>query len=91
MLAGERPGQYSAPVVSDDVYAFLSGASRDSGNVADEMLETIRSPSARFVREIVTAEIRCDDRESCVSEGRDLVAPGVPELRETVEQYYSRT
>ena len=91
MLTGERPRENSTPVVPDNVNAFLSRASRDSRNVADQMLESVRFPSARLVREVVTAEIRSDDRESCVSEGRDLVPPRIPELREAVEQYYSGT
>lgn len=91
MLAGERPRENSTPVMPDNVNALLSRASRDGRNVADQVLESVRFPSAWLVREVVTAEIRRDDGESCVNEGRNLVPPGVPELRKTVEQYYSGT
>lgn len=89
MLAGESPRENSAPVMPDNVNALLSRASRDGRDVADQMLESVCLATAWLVREVVTAEIGSDDRESGVSESRDLVPPGIPEFREAVEQYYS--
>jgi hypothetical protein len=66
-------------------------AADQPGDIARQALGVIRSPAGWLRREIVAAHIRCDHTKARVREDGDLPAPGVPELREAVEQDHEWT
>ena len=55
-------------------------------DVLSQYLYLIGSDLLRFVAEIITAHIRCDDA-IVLTEHRYLMPPPIPKLRETMQQY----
>src|SRR5258707_13497910 len=79
----ERPGQCASPVVPDHVRAPLAKRGDQPANVVGQRRQVVAG--LRLVREVVAAQIGCDDAET-YREGGKLVAPRIPELWEAVEQ-----
>jgi hypothetical protein len=79
-------GDGRAPVVADDHRRPLAQRVHHCGVVLDEVEHSVRGHVPGPGRASVTAHVDGDGAETCGGQGRQLVAPGVPGLRETVHQ-----
>jgi hypothetical protein len=86
----EVPGGRGAPVMADDEGAGLAEGVEEGDEVADDVQGGVVVDGRRGVGAAAAAEVGRDDAEAGVGESRDLVAPGVPELREPVQQQQRR-
>jgi hypothetical protein len=82
--------QRSQAVVADDEGAGLAEGVEEGDEVADDVQGGVVVDGRRGVGAAAAAEVGRDDAEAGVGESRDLVAPGVPELREPVQQQQRR-
>ena len=82
----EIPRNRPAPVVTDNDRAFHTAGRDQPLDVAcDEVCRIGRNP-AWLGREIVAAHVWSNHPESGSGQHRDLMPPGKPKLRETVQQ-----
>ncbi len=89
-LHGDGPGDGAAPVVSDDRrIAFAEGVDQ-SLDVGDQLGHGVRRHAGGLLALVVAAQVGRDDAEALRQLG-DLVAPGVPELGEPVQENDERT
>ena len=86
---GEGPGHRAAPVVADDDRALPPEVADEPQHVGRQQLELVAGHAFRLVALTVAAQVRRDDLEA-LGQGRDLAPPGVPELREAVQQHDER-
>lgn len=84
-VLSERPGDGTAPVVADDDGLLAAQVLDDGDDVADEELHLIVFAAFGFVAEVVATLIDGDAVE-VAGEGGHLAAPGVPEVREAVDE-----
>ena len=80
---GERPGDDCAPIVPGDAGGSAAAGIHQSEDVVSECLHVERG---RFGGEVVAALVGNDDAEAGLGQRTDLVAPGVPEFGEAVQQ-----
>ena len=91
MQEGDTPGDGGAPVVAGEEDARLTEMISDGENVGSEMGERVVGDAAWFAARVIAALIGNDDAEAGRGERFDLVAPGIPEFGEAVEEDDDRT
>jgi hypothetical protein len=84
----ELPRDDTAPVVADNVRAFLAERMDECQDIIDERLDVVAA--GRLVGEVVAAEVGRHGAEAGFSERGQLVAPRVPALGEAVEKQHER-
>ena len=86
MKERNAPGDGGAPIVASEEDARLAEMIGDGENVGNEMRERVGGGAAWFAACVVAALVWNDDAEAGGGEGLDLVAPGIPEFGEAVEE-----
>src|SRR3954453_3435670 len=84
MQHGGRPGDVPAPAVPDENRTALTEGLDDTGHVLTQGDGVV--PAWGLVRAAVTAHVHGHRPVARGGEGRELCAPGPPELREAVQQ-----
>src|SRR6266568_449840 len=84
VVNSKGPGQDTAPIVSNDDGLLLSQPFNQSFNVSQQSGHIVTF--ARLVAIIVPAQVRRHDGKTVLSQEGYLVAPGVPELGEAVQE-----
>ena len=85
--AAGQPGERPAPVVADDVGALVPERADEAGDVAHQRARRVGFDRRRPVGAAVAAQVGGDRVEAGLGEGGELVAPGVRQLREAVEDH----
>src|SRR5262245_24446690 len=85
------PRDGRAPVMAGDHRRLFPECIHEADHVADQMKERVLIDLVGAVAFAVAAHVRCDDVKSGVTERRQLVAPRVPALGETVTENDERT
>ncbi len=88
---GHCPGDGRAPVVPDHVEPFVALGAGQCENVGGREAHAIVSRALRLARKVVSALVRRDDAEPAFGQRLEIVAPGEPELRKSVQQDDERT
>src|ERR1051325_4227160 len=84
--SSQMPRDSSSPVVSHHE-CFRSGdCIQNTDNILNEQVDRIVGNVCRFVTQVKTALIWCDDPVSGRNEVIDLSVPGEPELGKTVQK-----
>jgi hypothetical protein len=83
---GGVPGDGCAPVVADDDGRAGTGPADEGGDIGGEAFEGVRLDRSRGAAGAVAALVGHDDAVAGGSERADLVAPGVRQLGEAVEE-----
>ena len=65
--------------MSDDRRFLLSEMANQAQNVVDQFIDFILADAGRFIRPVVTAQIRRDDRK-IVAQSVELMPPRMPEF-----------
>ena len=86
VLRREDPRELAAPVVADQVEALRAERAGDRERVGDEELDPVRVDPARARARRVAALVRRAGAVARGGERAQLRAPGVPRLREAVQQ-----
>ena len=55
-------------------------------DVGDQLLDAVVADVLRDIRMAVAALIRCNGTKPCISQRRQLVAPGIGQFRKSVQQ-----
>jgi len=77
--------------VPDDVSLRGTGVVDHPHDVARQGVEVVGRDRLRLVAEVVPPLVRSEDAEAGGGERLDLMAPGVPEFGEAVEEDHQRT
>src|SRR5207237_10777807 len=85
------PGDRRTPIMSDHDRTLLAKRIEQSDDVADQVEHRIGLEGGRPIGLPVAALVRSDDVETRVRQGGQLMAPRVPRLRKSVQQYDERT
>jgi hypothetical protein len=72
--------------VANEVGSVAALLVDESDHVPDQMFDGVTVDAVGLLRPIVPSEVGRDDAIARLDEGWNLVAPGVPELREAVYQ-----
>lgn len=84
------PGDRRAPVVPDDIGLLLAQGLDQPHYVTDQMQDGVRPDVVGMVAESVSALVGGDDTEARVGQRAELVLPGMPGLREAVQEHHQR-
>jgi hypothetical protein len=90
VLHGQQPGQRATPVVAGDRGRAGTQGNDQVGHLLDQQPGSVVAHPGRLVGGVVAGQVGRDHPEAGVGEGWDLVAPGVPELGEAVQQHHQR-
>ena len=90
MGVGVGPGHGAAPVVADQCRPAAAQLVDDCVDIVAEVPHPVGLNPVRLVALVVAAQVDRDD-VVILGQGRDLIAPGEPEIREPVEQEEERT
>ena len=80
------PRNNRAPVVTNQDRRLLSHGVDQSDDVSGQMMDVVVFDRARLVRFSIAAHVGGDDVIAGSRERRDLVTPGIPGLREAVDE-----
>ena len=89
-ICARGPSHRRAPVVADNDRLLLAEGMHQGDDVAGQMQDRIGGDVLRCIARAIAALIGCDDPESGIGERRNLVAPRVPGLGESVAQHDQR-
>ena len=84
------PGHDGAPVVTDHDRRLLPQGIEDSDGVRGQLDDVVLLDALGSVALSEAAQVRGHGTESCLGQGRELVAPRIPGLRPPVQQEHQR-
>src|SRR5215813_1189421 len=87
MSLGKRPSQRRAPIMSNYDCLLFTEVGNQPHNILNQGFNAIVLNLVGLVAEVISAQVR-SDRVILCSDDRELVPPGIPELRKAVQQDY---
>src|SRR6266702_1068271 len=85
IVHGKRPGQHSTPVMSNDTSFLLPKTFNQPHDITKKCRDIV--PLARFISFVIATKIRSNNSIAMLGQEWDLVAPGIPEFGETMQQH----
>jgi hypothetical protein len=86
VVHGGRPGDRSAPVVTDQPRGLRTKVFDQAANVGGEQVDSVGLEALWLRRQVVATRVGGDHAKTRRREGRDLQPPAKPELWEAVQQ-----
>src|ERR1041384_5089526 len=91
MHQSSAPGNGCSPIVTREKDLLLPKMIRDSNDIGDQFLQSIRSHAPWFAAEVVSAQVGHNDAKSRGRQRLDLLVPCVPEFRKAVKEHNDGT